>query len=588
MTRKILIITFFACCIFSSLQAQATDHPNIILIITDDQGIGDLGYMGNPLIKTPHLDRLAARSTRFTNFHVNPVCAPTRAALMTGKYPQKTGIYDTYNGGAIMASEEITMAEIFSQHGYQTGIFGKWHLGDNYPFRPTDQGFAHALVHRGGGIGQPGDVSNFFAGDSAYFNPVLYANEKPVKTKGYCSDVFTDGAIDFIKKAENTPFFLYLAFNAPHTPLQLPQKYYDLYTDLTLDDYKRKFRGKDNDVENMTEGNLEDAKKVYGMVTNIDDNIGRIIDVLDREKLSDNTVIIFMSDNGPQQRRFKVGYRGLKGSVYEAGVRVPFFVYNSGKRIPKNKEVHARAAHIDLLPTLVELSGIRADLPEDLDGRSLVELIKNSSVSLPERGLFTEWGRGYPVPYKNMSVHRGNYKLVAQTDYQAPIESFELYDLNTDPSEAHNLIANEKDRAIALKSELDDWMDALYAHPNNNKLFYIRIGTPHENPVELNRNDAKGASGIWTQSEVYGYWDIEVVEDGVYDFDVHFLEELSEAGNMVLKLYPYHFSLPVEPESKRYVEMKGIKLRKGTYRLEPHYAFGGKQWLPLYVSVEKN
>lgn len=586
MKHAFFLITFcFALCDF--LPAQTDDHPNVILIITDDQGIGDLGYMGNPFVKTPHIDRLAARSTRFTNFHVNPVCAPTRAALMTGKYPQRTGIYDTYNGGAIMASEEVTMAEIFSDNGYQTGIFGKWHLGDNYPYRPTDQGFAHALVHRGGGIGQPGDVSNFFAGDSAYFNPVLYANEKRVKTKGYCSDVFTDGAIDFIRTAGKRPFFLYLAFNAPHTPLQVPAQYYDLYKDVTLDDYKKNFRGKDRDVENMTEGNLEDARKAYGMVTNIDDNIGRILDLLDRERLSDHTIIIFMTDNGPQQRRYKADYRGLKGSVYEAGVRVPFFVYNAGERIPKNKSIDARAAHIDLLPTLVQLANLSADLPEDLDGRSLVELIRNASAALPERSIFTEWGRGYPVPYKNMSVHRGNYKLVGQTGYQAPIEAFELYDLDNDPSETRNVVASEMERAENLKGELDDWMDALYAHPNNHRLFHIKIGTPHENPVELNRNDAKGPSGIWTQSEINGYWDVEVAEDGVYDFRFHFLEELAERGNMVLRLYPYHFTLPVEPGGAQYVEMKGIKLRKGTYRLEPQYDFKGKQWFPMYVNVER-
>ena len=570
------------------MPAQNRDAaPNIILIITDDQGIGDLGYTGNPFVKTPQIDHLAARSMRFTNFHVNPVCAPTRAAIMTGKYPETTGVYDTYNGGATMATEEITLAEVLKANGYQTGIVGKWHLGDNYPHRPMDQGFMHALTHKSGGIGQPGDVENFAAGDRAYFDPVLFKNGKKVRTKGYCSDVFTEEAIAFIKDQRADPFFLYLAFNAPHTPLQVPEKYQNLYKDISLADYRKEFRGKDSDVENMTERDLEDARKVYGMVTNIDDNVGKIIRTLEDEGISEKTIVIFMSDNGPQQRRFKAGYRGQKGSVYEAGVRVPFFMFGPGQGIPEDSETNVLSAHIDLLPTLVELANIRSGLPDDLVGRSLVPLIMNRSQSPSERVVFTEWGRGYPVPYRNMSVHQGEYKLVAHTHHAASVDAFELYDLTKDPFEKNNLVRQERKRAEAMKDKLDGWLDALSAHPNNLRNYTIPIGSAAENPVVLNRNDAKGPSGVWTQSEIYAWWDVEIVEDGVYDFDFQFLENLTTPGNIVLKLYPYHFVFPVTGNGLDTVKLKDIRLRKGVYRLEPSYAFDGKSWLPLKVSVTR-
>ena len=216
-----------------------------------------------------------------------------------------------------------------------------------------------------------------------------------------------------------------------------------------------------------------------------------------------------------------------------------------------------------------------------------MNLITNKAQALPERTIFTEWGRGYPVPYQNMSVRRGGYKLVGQTHYQAALDDFEMYDLANDPGEKNNLIGTERRRAKAMKEELDKWLTEMNAHPNNRRVHHIPLGTRAENPVVLNRNDAKGPAGIWTQSEIYGWWDVEVMEDGVYDLKFEFLDSLTTPGNMVLKLYPYQFTLPVKENISAAVEMKGIRLSKGTYRLEPHYAFQGKQWLPLSVIVEK-
>ena len=203
--------------------------------MSDDQGHGDLGFHGNPDIKTPVLDSLAAVSARFTQFYVSPVCAPTRASLMTGRYSIRTGVYDTYNGGAIMSADELTIAEYLKTKGYICGVFGKWHLGDSYPFRPQDQGFDYTFVHSGGGIGQPGDFyDNYIRPSDSYFDPVIMKNGKKIKTTGYCSDVFTDEMLKFIDTNKSHPFFAYLAFNAPHTPLLVPEKYYTMYENLEI------------------------------------------------------------------------------------------------------------------------------------------------------------------------------------------------------------------------------------------------------------------------------------------------------------------------------------------------------------------
>ena len=265
--------------LFSQLSlAQNTKHPNVILIITDDQGYGDLGITGNPHVKTPVIDGLAKESLRFTNFYVSPVCAPTRASLMTGRYSLRTGIRDTYNGGAIMASNEVTIAEMLKQANYKTGIFGKWHLGDNYPSRPNDQGFDESLIHLSGGMGQVGDFTTYFKRDRSYFDPVLWHNNKKEAYNGYCSDIFTDNAIEFIEKNRETPFFCYLSFNAPHTPLQVPEEYYKQYANI---DPSSGFEKDDRPFVEMSEKDKEDARKVYAMVTNIDDNLGKLFKKLD-------------------------------------------------------------------------------------------------------------------------------------------------------------------------------------------------------------------------------------------------------------------------------------------------------------------
>jgi arylsulfatase A-like enzyme len=223
-SKTFLALSAFTFAVSTWSSAGEIQQPNVVLVITDDQGYGDLGFTGNPHVKTPVLDNFARESIRFNQFYVSPVCAPTRASLMTGRFSLRTGVRDTYNGGAIMAPEEVTIAEILKNAGYTTGAFGKWHLGDNYPSRPNDQGFDESLIHLSGGMGQPGDFTTFAKGDSSYFNPVLWHNGEQKAYEGYCSDIFAGEAVTFIEKNQGKPFFCYLAFNAPHTPLQVPEE----------------------------------------------------------------------------------------------------------------------------------------------------------------------------------------------------------------------------------------------------------------------------------------------------------------------------------------------------------------------------
>ncbi|HQT22707.1 MAG: arylsulfatase [Sphingobacteriales bacterium 17-39-43] len=562
--------------------AQGKSQPNVIIIITDDQGYGDFGITGNPHVKTPVIDRFATESIRFNNFYVSPVCAPTRSSLMTGRYSLRTGVRDTYNGGAIMASSEVTIAELLKRANYKTGIFGKWHLGDNYPSRPSDQGFDESLIHLSGGMGQVGDITTYFKRDSSYFDPVLWHNNKREAYQGYCSDIFTDQAINFISKNSESPFFCYLSFNAPHTPLQVPEKYYSQYKDI---DPASGFKDDKRPFLKMTEKDKEDARKVYAMVTNIDDNIGKLLKRLDELKITENTLIIFMTDNGPQQTRYVAGMRGLKGNVYQGGVRVPFYVrYPSS--FGKNKDIETMAAHLDILPTVAELCHV--DLPNDriIDGKSLIPLIKGKQVDWANRSLFTYWTRRYPELYSKMSVHKGNYKLVGNTDYNAKIEDFELYDLNKDSYEQNNIVLKNKALANTLKQELDRTFNDLISSENLINQPPIIVGSKFENPIILNRNDAGGERGIWDQEEVNGNWKVKI-QKGHYNIKFKFLKPLKANGRMYLEASTIVRQIQNKTEGKDIIEMKNVYFPDMDCELRPYYSFDSKNIFPFWVEMER-
>lgn len=576
MKRLPLLLTALAT--ISSINAQK--HPNVILIVTDDQGYGDLGITGNPHVKTPNIDKFARESVRFNNFYVSPVSAPTRSSLLTGRYSMRTGVRDTNNGGAIMASSEVTIAEMLRQQGYTTGIFGKWHLGDNYPFRPSDQGFDESLVHLSGGMAQPGDITTFLRGDSAYFDPILWHNNKQEKYSGYCSDIYAENAVNFISKHREKPFFCYLAFNAPHTPLQVPEKYYEFYKNI---DPSSGFP--ESTKPEMNEKNKEDARKVYAMVSNIDDNVGKLLLKVDELGISENTIVIFMTDNGPEQRRYLAGLRGLKTSVYRGGVRVPFYIRYPHAAM-KNRDVESVAAHIDVLPTIAELCS--ASIPGDrkIDGRSLVPYIMGKQKAVDERALFFYWTRRNPEKYNNIALMKGNYRLVAQkVNHDAEVESFQLYNIASDPGEQKNLIAEMPGKAVALKKELDSILNELTASENMLNPPVIELGTEHENPAILNRNDAGGERGIWVEEDVHGTWHVNF-EEGYYNLKFRFIKPIPAEGRMMLDLQSISIQRGYSAGGLE-LEMKNVFIPGGKCDFYPFYEVGSRRILPLWVEVRR-
>src|ERR1700722_4670492 len=356
--------------VLTTSRALAAGPPNILLVITDDQGFGDLGVHGNPVIKTPNLDAFAQKSVWLKNFYVCPVCSPTRSSLLTGKYNYRTGIVDTFIGRSLMRPDIPTLPEILAHAGYRTGLFGKWHLGDNYPLRPEDRGFQETLWLQGGGLAQPSDPPEVDP-KTAYFDPILKQNGKEVKTKGYCTEVFTDAALKFISADSPKPFFAYVAFNCPHDPFQVPEELAAHYSKLDLTPSGFPKIGQPWATGKL---NTDAIARAYGMIENIDTNFARLTKALEEKKLADNTIVIFMTDNGTGGVRYAAGLRNRKGTVYEGGIRVPFYIRGPGFKA--GAAIDAPSAHIDIAPTLLDLCcGQSRDGKLAFDGRSLAPLL---------------------------------------------------------------------------------------------------------------------------------------------------------------------------------------------------------------------
>ncbi len=561
--------------------------PNILLIMTDDQGYGDLGLHGNPFIRTPVLDSLASLSTRIDPFYVCPVCAPTRSSLMTGRYHLRTGVYDTYNGGAMMSTDEVTIAEVLRENGYQTAMIGKWHLGDAYPMRPMDQGFQYYLAHKGGGIGQPGDdFGNFTRPDSSYFNPFLWENGKRVRKEGYCSDIFTDQAMEFIHRhhrESDDPFFLYLAYNAPHTPLQLPAAYEEEYRDLVYD--PEDFTTSGINLRQMRDRDMEDARKVYGMVSNIDDNLGRLWNTLRELNIEENTLVVFLTDNGPQQQRYTAGLNGKKGSVLEGGIRVPCFFYWKGS-LEKNRIIRYPSAHIDMMPTLLDIAGIQ--YAGNMDGTSLLPLLRGEKEELEERSLYFGWARGYPQRYTNMAVHRGPYKLVGLTEHGEPDDHLRLFNLEDDPYELNNLSGDQPEIRDALKQEIDSWYEDIIQSPNLLDPPRMILGSVEENPVILGRNDWKGPKAThWSSSDAFGYWDVDVKDSGPYDVRLVYRDPFPHEGKAFIRVGVRQYWITNQDTSISEITIPAVHFDPGEQILEGWYNSRGEIFTPIYIEVFK-
>ncbi|MFT5250224.1 MAG: arylsulfatase A-like enzyme, partial [bacterium] len=539
----------------------------------------------NPDIKTPTLDAFASESIGLNNFYVSPVCSPTRASLLTGRYNIRTGVFDTFSGGSIMASSEITIAELLKDSGYRTGHFGKWHLGSNYPSRPQDQGFETSVWNTGGAIGNSGDPFNYYKKDSSYFNPVLWKNGKKYQSTGYCTDVWTDEAIQFIQDNRNAPFFMYLAYNAPHKPLQLPQAYYEQYKGKEINE--EYYRNEGFYVHGMTEKDKEDARKVYGMVTNIDDNLNRLFKELKKHKLYDNTIIIFMTDNGPAQYRYTGGFKGKKSLVQEGGIHVPFYI-KLPKGMKKVKEINERFAHIDVLPTIANLCDIQINADLDIDGVSMVPYLSAPISQNLERPLFFEWQRSYPEKYKNIAVIKNGFKLIGNTQEDALISEFELYNLNEDPYEAEDIINKQLNVSNELKSEIDRWYDDIMRSPNIIDLPRIIIGNEQETTTILNRNEARGIQEIRDQEAIHVSWDVLIENAGDYKVSCYFVNKLEHEGKLYFRIGNKNVSMENKNTGIEKLVFDKVLLEEGKFTIDSWYSISITSYLtPFYLEIEK-
>ena len=501
-------LSFLLIFFFFVVSVIGADRPNIILIITDDQGYGDIGAHGNKIIKTPNLDNLHSESVRLTNYHVDPTCSPTRSALMTGRYSTRTGVWHTIMGRSIMATDEVTVAEILRDNGYNTAMFGKWHLGDNAPARPHDQGFEYALYHGGGGVWQTPD---YYGND--YFDDTYFENGKPKKFTGYCTDVWFDEARKYIqeKNQEKDPFFVYISTNAPHGPFWVDEKYSQPYKDL---------------------GVASPMSEFYGMITNIDENIGKLRRDLNDLGIDDNTLLIFTTDNGTAAgisrnksenawNGFNDGMRGQKGSAYDGGHRVPFFVHWPDNGLSTGRDIEQLTAHIDVLPTLISAAGIKGfDSPNSIDGRNLMPLMRGAKIKL-SRTLFVHSQRiDHPVKWKTSSVMTDRWRL---------INGLELYDIVADPGQMSDVSGANGEVVAKLRGAYDKWWDSI--NTRFEEYVRIKIGSSAENPSLITAHDwhpvkinGKFSGVPWNQNHIKnqpffnGYWEIEVASKGRYEF----------------------------------------------------------------------
>ena len=477
--------------ISSALPARAADQPNVIILLADDQGYGDLSCHGNPILKTPHLDRLHAESVRFTDFHAAPMCTPTRAQLMTGMDAMRTGAYNVSSGRALLRREFPTAAEIFAANGYRTAIFGKWHLGDNYPYRPQDRGFHESVWFPSSHISS---VPDFFNND--YFDDVYFHNGKREQFKGYCTDVFFREAKTWMRQraARRERFFLYLPLNAPHGPLFVP------------DNYREPYRSQDPRIASF-----------YGMIANIDENVGLLEEFLRESGLRENTILIYMTDNGTATADtvYNAGMRGKKVALYEGGHRVPCFVrWPAGKfRAPADIDGVTRMQ--DILPTLLDLGGLKHTTARPFDGTSLAAVLRSPTAAVPERFLVTQYTR------LNASLPKKGDALVFWKKWRL-VAGSELYDLAADPAQKQDVIASHPDVAAKMREHYERWWAEI--EPRVFEFLPVHIGSAQENPTQLSPCEWQDVF-VDQQAQVRrqkrnGIWTLFVERDGDYEFSL--------------------------------------------------------------------
>ncbi len=506
------------------------ERPNVILIMSDDQGVGDYGFMGNKIIRTPSLDKMHAQSGFLSNFYVSNVCAPTRASLMTGRYNYRTRCVDTYLGRAMMDSDEITLAEYLRDAGYRTGIYGKWHLGDNYPLRAMDQGFQDSLVHRGGGIGQSSDP---IGAEGKYTDPTLFRNGREVALKGYCTDLYFDTALEFITTSatRGDNFFAYIATNAPHGPFHdVPKQLYHEYKQI---DFSPIVTGKLS--EKRREAEFDKLARIAAMVTNIDQNVGRLFAKLNELKILENTIVIYLNDNGPNTRRYVGDMRGMKTEVDDGGIRSPLLFHWPAK-VMARKTSNLMCAHIDVVPTLLEACNVKAKSSHKIDGRSFLPLLTHQETHWPTRRLVFQSHRGNtPQPYHHFALHESPWKLVHPSGFgRERFEgdtSMELYNLDEDPRQYNNLATKYPEVVARLGEAYNDWFkDVSSTRENNFAPPRIVIGTEHESETVLTRQDWRHTGGQPWAKDSTGFWLLEAQTEREYEIELILVDGDHEGG----------------------------------------------------------
>lgn len=483
--------------------APASVTPNIIVFLTDDQGWGDLSIHGNTNLSTPNIDKIAINGAQFTHFYVCAVCSPTRAEFLTGRYHPRLGVHHTSEGGERMNLDETTLAEIFRDAGYATAAFGKWHNGMQYPYHPNGRGFDEFYGFCSGHWGD-------------YFSPPLEHNGKIVQGDGFLPDDLTSKAIAFMEKNRDKPFLLYIPFNTPHSPYQVPDPWWD--------------RFKDKELEMTADGrymeNVDITHAALAMCENIDWNVGRVLDKLSELNLNDNTIVLFFNDNGPNSFRWNGGMKGIKASTDEGGVRSPLFINWPGV-IKPGLVIDEIAGVIDLLPTLTELVGIPCKTRKPLDGMSLKPLLLNQPIEHPGRLIFNHWkGR--------LSVRSQQYRL----DHQG-----KLFDMIVDPGQYNDISGRETGITQEFLNAAEQWKADVYPEISSDERKFpvghpdfiytqlpARDGLAHGGIVRSNKSPNSTYYTNWTNSLDKITWDVEVLSEGLYDVEIYYTCPAKDIG----------------------------------------------------------
>ena len=488
-----------------SLEAGKPQRPNIIIIMTDDQGWGDLSLTGNTNLHTPNIDRIAHEGAQFSNFYVSPVCSPTRAELLTGRYHPRSGVTDTSEGDERLNLDETTIADVFREAGYSTATFGKWHNGMQYPYHPNGRGFDEFYGFCSGHWGD-------------YFSPPLEHNGKIVQGEGYVPDDITGKALSFMEENRDNPFFLYIAQITPHRPMQVPDEWWDKFKDKELELFSDERYSED----------IDNTRAALAMCENIDWNVGRVMDKLEELEMANNTIILFLIDNGPNYYRWNGGMKGIKGSTDEGGVRSPLVIRWPGK-IKEGLVVNEIAAIIDFLPTLTEMAGVEYQTLHPVDGISLKPLLLENDYEWEERLIFSHWnGR--------VSVRSQEYRL----DHQGS-----LFNMVKDPGQFKDISDEVPGVRSHLLQAVEKWRNEVIPSGVAEKRPFT-VGHPDAKYTQLPARDGQAEGGIvrsnrwpnssfytnWTSLEDKIVWDVEVLADGYFDVEVYYTCPLQDVGSV--------------------------------------------------------